>query len=136
MDFLVVWRCVHVMMVWCEYLHIIAVYSGLWVVWVIIKHVLYETVQILLGVRRDGRGDCSWAVMHHDSAPFSQLVSVLVLEIESSVELQSLGNGLFISTSSRFLRVAKIVLNVGGELPLAPLLVESLVFDLITSILI
>ena len=136
MDFLVMRRCVHVMMVWCEYLHIIAVYSGLWVVWVIIKHVLYETVQILLGVRRDGRGDCSGAVMYHDPAPFSQLVSVLVLEIESSVELQSLGNGLFISTSSRFLRIAKIVLNEGCELPLGPLLVKSLVFDLVTSILV
>ena len=134
MDFLVVGRCVHVVLVWCEYLHVIAVNSGLGVVWVIVKNVLYETVQILFRVRRDGRGDCSGAVMNHDSAPFSQLVSVLVLEIESSVELQSLGNGLFISASSRFLRVAKIVLNVGGELPLAPLLVKSLVFDLITSI--
>ena len=136
MDILVVGWCVHVMMFWCKYLHVIAVNSGLRVVWVIIKNVLYETVQILLGVRRDGRGDCSGAVMNHDPTPFSQLVSVLVLEIESSVELQSLGNGLFICASSRFLRVAKIVLNVGGELPLAPLLVKSLVFDRVCTILI
>ena len=136
MDILVVWWGMNVMMFWCKYLHVIAVNSGLRVVWVIIKNVLYETVQILFRVRRDGRGDCSGAVMNHDSAPFSQLVSVLVLEIESSVELQSLGNGLFISASSRFLRVAKIVLNVGGELSLAPLLVKSLVFDRVCTILI
>ena len=136
MDFLVVGWCVHVVLVWCKYLHVIAVNSSLVVVWVIIKNVLYETVQILFRVRRDGRGDCSGAVMNHDPAPFSQLVSVLVLEIESSVELQSLGNGLFISASSRFLRVAKIVLNVGGEFSLGPLLVKSLVFDCVCSILV
>ena len=136
MYFLVVWRCVHVVLIWCKYLHVFATDSRLWMVRVVIENVLYETVQILLWVRRDGRGDCSGAVMYHDPAPFSQLVSVLVLEIESSVELQSLGNGLFISTSSRFLRIAKIVLNEGCELPLGPLLVKSLVFDLVTSILI
>ena len=67
--------------------------------------------------------------MHHDPRPFLKFVSVLVLEIESSVELESLGNGILISASSCFFRIAEMVLNIGCEFSLGPLLVKTFVFN-------